>query len=126
MKTKTLGLGMILACLLLCLQACTPAQTVKPLQVHAADPVTVTKTEYVTLAGNLLAPVESAWGFANVWSNGSAYGALTHDSRWLDTCKGQLDGIRATYAAWLATHPAPGDGKASRTVPASVPKAPSQ
>lgn len=122
MKIKMLANGMMLACLLLCLQACTPAQTVKPLQVHAADPVIVTKTEYVTLSDNLTAPVEAAWGFANVWANGSLYSALTHDSRWLDTCKAQIDGIRAVYAGWIAAHPVEGGKKA----PASVPKEPSQ
>lgn len=91
--------------------------------MHAADPITVTKTQYVQLTGNLLDPVEAAWGFVNVWAGGDMYSALTHDSQWLTTCKAQLDGIRAAYAAQAAS--------AAATAPAgkpaaSVPKDPSQ
>lgn len=68
--------------------------------VRADKPLVVTKTEYVTLDDTLIAAVEGAQGFLNVWGNGGMYGALAHDSRWLDTCKAQIDGIRAAYAAW--------------------------
>jgi hypothetical protein len=91
--------------------------------VHAADPVTVTKVEYVTLDGYLLTAVEASMGFANVWGNGNMFTALAHDSRWLDTCKAQLDGIRTVYTDWLATHPA---ASAPQTLPAASPKAAGQ
>lgn len=70
--------------------------------MHAAEPITVTKTEYIQLSGTLLAPIEAAYGVTDVWSNGGMYSALVHDSRWLTTCKGQIDGIRDTYAAQAA------------------------
>jgi hypothetical protein len=30
------------------------------------------------------------------------YSALAHDSQWLETCRAQIDGIRAAYAAQSA------------------------
>lgn len=68
-----------------------------PLEIRADEPITVTKTEYTPIKGNLLDPVEAAAGFSTVWSNGDMYDALVHDARWLDTCKAQLDGIRDLY-----------------------------
>lgn len=96
MKTRALKRGAILACLLLSCAACT-GQKAPPLQVRASDPITVTQTVYTPLQGALLNPVEAAMGFSLVWHNGDAFDALAHDSRWLDTCKGQLDGIRDLY-----------------------------
>lgn len=65
--------------------------------MHAGEPVVVTRTEYTPVKGNLLDPVEAAYGFLNVWTNGDMYGALVHDARWLETCKAQIDGIRDLY-----------------------------
>lgn len=49
------------------------------------------------LEGTLLNPIEAALGFSAVWNNGQMYYALTHDSQWLETCKGQIDRIRVLY-----------------------------
>ena len=96
MKIPMLRRGMIVACLLLCCAACT-AQKTRPLDVRAAEPVTVTTQEYAQITGNLLDPVEPAISFTDVWTNGDMHNALAHDARWLDTCKAQVDGIRALY-----------------------------
>lgn len=94
--THLLARGTILASLLLFCVACT-GQKSPPLQVRAAEPIVVTQTRYVPLQGPLLETVEPAWGFLNVWTNGGMYESLAHDSRWLDTCKAQIDGIRDLY-----------------------------
>lgn len=84
--------------------------------MHAADPVVVVQTQYVTLDGALVAPVESAWGFDRVWTNGDMYDALAHDSRWLETCRAQLDGIRKVYDQWSSAHAPAAVSRDSRAV----------
>lgn len=94
MKTLTFTSGMVIACLLLCLQGCTPKQAQKNIPLRAEQPVTVTRVQYQPLPARLLPAIEAAWGFSNVWANGDMYRALAHDSGQLDTCKAALDGIR--------------------------------
>lgn len=96
MKMQTLKRGAILACLLISCVACTGIRQ-RPLEVRAADAVVVTKTEYIPVSDEFLKAVEAAWGFTDVWANGGMYSALAHDSKWLDTCKGQIDQIRVLY-----------------------------
>lgn len=97
MKTKMCALGAMLVCLLLSLPACTRKGVDKPILVAPDEPVIVTKTEYVQVASQLLVPIESALGFRDVYRNGNMYGALTHDSQWLDTCKANMDQITQLY-----------------------------
>lgn len=117
MKTLMSQNGLLAACLLLCLQACTPKQAQKTIPLRAAEPVVVTKVQYRELPASLLPVIDSPLGFTHVWANGDMYQALVHDSAWLDTCKGALDGIRglAPLAPGVpATRPAQAPTPAAR------------
>lgn len=67
----------------------------KPLTVTASDPIVVTKHEYLAIPAQLTIPVEGATPITDIWTEGDLYEARNHDSRWLNTCKAQLDGISA-------------------------------
>ena len=84
--------GLLVVCLVLCLPACTGTRP-KPQEVVAAEPVVVTKHEYLELPDRLLRVIESPVPLMMIWSEGDLYRAWTHDAQWLATCKGQIDGI---------------------------------
>lgn len=77
--------------ILLFLTACAPAVRVVP-----AKPVIVTRTQYVPIPAQFLAPCNKATTEAEALrTNGSLLAAWQHDSTALTACAAQIDGIRA-------------------------------